>query len=72
MIEGMKKVFVGQGKTGIPVEKVSEVIYEALTKDKPKARYAVARKMLSGWLVPRYLPARMFDNVVAKRLGLRK
>lgn len=70
IMEGMKKVFVGQGRSGIPVEKVSEVIFEALTKEKPKARYALARKMLSGWLLPRYLPARMFDNVVAKRLGI--
>jgi NAD(P)-dependent dehydrogenase (short-subunit alcohol dehydrogenase family) len=72
MMEGMKKVLVRQGKSGIPVEKVSEVIYEALTKEKPKVRYAIARKLLSGWLLPRYLPARIFDNVVAKRLGIKK
>ncbi|MCB8926640.1 MAG: SDR family oxidoreductase [Ardenticatenaceae bacterium] len=72
MMEGMKKTLVRQGKSGIPVEKVSEVIYEALTKEKPKTRYAIARKLLSGWLLPRYLPARMFDNIVAKRLGLTK
>ncbi|MEZ4593355.1 MAG: SDR family oxidoreductase [Chloroflexota bacterium] len=70
MMEGMKKVFISQGKSGIPVEKVSEVIYEALTKEKPKTRYAIARKLLSGWLLPRYLPARLFDNIIAKRLGI--
>ncbi len=72
MMEGMKKVFIRQGKSGIPVEKVSEVIYEALTKEKPKTRYAIARKLLSGWLLPRYLPARIFDNIIAKRLGITK
>lgn len=72
MMEGMKKTLVRQGKSGIPVEKVSEVIYEALTKEKPKTRYAIARKLLSGWLLPRYLPARMFDNIIAKRLGITK
>ncbi|WP_420643091.1 SDR family oxidoreductase [Candidatus Leptofilum sp.] len=72
MMEGMKKVFISQGRSGIPVEKVSEVIYEALTKEKPKTRYAIARKLLSGWLLPRYLPSRMFDNIIAKRLGLTK
>ena len=70
MMEGMKKVFISQGKSGIPVEKVSEVIYEALTKEKPKTRYAIARKLLSGWLLPRYLPARIFDNIIARRLGI--
>ena len=72
IIEGMKKVFVGQGQTGIPVEKVSEIIYKALTQEKPKVRYAIARNRFSGWLLPRYLPARILDNVMARRLGLKK
>ncbi|WP_420630446.1 SDR family oxidoreductase [Candidatus Leptofilum sp.] len=72
MIEGMKKVFISQGKSGIAVEKVSEVIYKALTKENPKARYSIARDLLSGWLLPRYLPSRMFDNIIAKRLGITK
>lgn len=72
MMEGMKQLFIRQGQSGIPVEKVSQVIFEALTKEKPKTRYAIARKLLSGWLLPRYLPARMFDNIIAKRLGITK
>lgn len=72
MLEGMKRVFVSQGKSGIPVEKVSEVIFEALTKETPKTRYVLARKLLSGWLLPRYLPDRRFDKIIAKRLGITK
>ncbi|MBK7896893.1 MAG: SDR family oxidoreductase [Anaerolineaceae bacterium] len=70
MMEGMKKLFISQGESGIPVEKVSEVIYEALTKERPKTRYAIARKWLTNWLLPRYLPARLFDTIIAKRLGI--
>ncbi len=72
MLDGMKRVFVNQGKNGIPVEKVSEVIYEALTKEKPKTRYVLARKLLTSWLLPRYLPDRRFDKIIAKRLGIIK
>jgi NAD(P)-dependent dehydrogenase (short-subunit alcohol dehydrogenase family) len=72
MLDGMKRVFVNQGKTGIPVEKVSEVIYEALTKEKPKTRYVLARKLLTSWLLPRYLPDRRFDKIIAQRLGITK
>ena len=72
MMEGMKKLFIRQGQSGISVETVSQVIFEALTKKKPKTRYAIARKLLSGWLLPRYLPARMFDNIIARRLGITK
>lgn len=70
MLEGMKRLFVRQGKTGIPVEKVSEVIFTALTAKNPKTRYVIARKLLTSWLLPRYLPDRRFDKIVAKRLGL--
>lgn len=72
MLDGMKRVFVNQGKNGIPVEKVSEVIYEAFTKEKPKTRYVLARKLLTSWLLPRYLPDRRFDKIIAKRLGITK
>lgn len=70
IMDGMKRVFVNQGKTGIPVEKVSETIYAALTKENPKTRYVLARKLLTNWLLPRYLPDRRFDKIIAKRLGL--
>ena len=70
ILEGMKRVFVSQGKSGIPVERVSEVIFEALTKETPKTRYVLARKLLTGWLLPRYLPDRRFDKIIAKRLGI--
>lgn len=72
LLDGMKKVFVSQGKTGIPVETVSETIYYALTAERPKTRYVLARKLLSGWLLPRYLPDRRLDRIFAKRLGIRK
>jgi hypothetical protein len=72
ILEGMKDVFVNRGKTGIPVEKVSQAIYTALTASKPKTRYVIARKLFTGWLLPRYLPDRQFDRIVGKRLGIIK
>jgi hypothetical protein len=72
ILEGMKDVFVNRGKTGIPVEKVSQAIYTALTASKPKTRYVLARKLFTGWLLPRYLPDRQFDRIVGKRLGIIK
>ena len=72
ILDRMKEVFVSQGKTGIEVEKVSEVIYTALTAQSPKTRYVLARKLLTNWLLPRYLPDRRFDKIIAQRLGLSK
>lgn len=72
ILEGMQRIFVDRGKSGIPVEKVSLAIYNALTARKPKTRYVIARKLLTGWLLPRYLPDRLFDQIVGKRLGIIK
>jgi NAD(P)-dependent dehydrogenase (short-subunit alcohol dehydrogenase family) len=72
VLDGFKKVFVSQGKTGIPVEKVSAAIYQALTIERPKTRYVLARKLLTSWLLPRYLPDRRLDKIFAKRLGITK
>jgi hypothetical protein len=72
MLEPIQKTIVRQGQTGIPVERVSQVIWEALVKERPKTRYVIPRKWLSGWIIPRWLPDRMFDNIVAKRLGIER
>ena len=67
----MQKMFVRQGQTGIPVARVSETIYKALTAPHPKTRYALARKWLTGWFLPRYLPDRWVDKMIWKKLGLK-
>ena len=56
-------------KIGLPPEKIAERIAEALTADHPKVRYAITpdpmRHLITGWL-----PKRMVDGIMAKRLGL--
>jgi hypothetical protein len=67
----MQKLFVRQGQTGMPVERVSQTIREAIEAKRPKTRYVLARKYLSGWLIPRLLPDRWLDRIMANRIGLR-
>jgi hypothetical protein len=54
---------------GLPPEKISEVVYDALTLPKPKVRYQVAPDPMRH-LITAYLPKRMVDRIIAKRLGL--
>ncbi len=56
--------------TAIPVEKVAIKIVEAVENPRPKTRYAIPRKWLTGWLLPRFLPDRWFDRLVARELKL--
>ncbi|NCF66834.1 MAG: SDR family NAD(P)-dependent oxidoreductase [Chloroflexi bacterium] len=57
-------------RTGLPVEQVVEAICKALENKHPKTRYAVPRKRLTGWLIPRWLPDRWLDRLSASQLGI--
>jgi NAD(P)-dependent dehydrogenase (short-subunit alcohol dehydrogenase family) len=59
------------GRAGYPPEKVAEVIWTALTEDRPRTRYPVVIKSFANWTVPRTLPRRWVDRLIAGRLGLR-
>jgi NAD(P)-dependent dehydrogenase (short-subunit alcohol dehydrogenase family) len=55
--------------TGLSPERIAEVVYDALTLPKPKLRYQVVPDPMRH-LVTTYLPKRMVDRIIAKRLGL--
>lgn len=60
---------VARGRAGLPAERVATVIADALTAPSPKARYAVVPQPFANWIVPRLLPRRVVDRLIAKRLG---
>jgi NAD(P)-dependent dehydrogenase (short-subunit alcohol dehydrogenase family) len=61
---------IERGRQGYSSERVGEAIHKALTTEKPKVRYAVVPKPLSNWWLPRLLPKRILDRIVAKNFGL--
>lgn len=58
------------GQTGLPAERIGAVIWKALSTARPRVRYAVVGRPVMDWFLPRLLPARMADRIIAKRLGL--
>ncbi|MCL4265227.1 MAG: SDR family oxidoreductase [Anaerolineae bacterium] len=59
-------------QSALPVERVTAVIRQALENEHPKTRYPIPRKRLTGWLLPRLLPDRWFDRLVARQLKMGK
>jgi hypothetical protein len=57
------------GETGLPAEKIAEVIADALTSASPKVRYQITPDPIQQ-LIGSVLPKRMIDRIIAKRLGL--
>lgn len=58
-------------RSAIPVERVTAVIRTALETPRPKTRYPIPRKWFSGWFLPRLLPDRWLDRLVARSLKLK-
>lgn len=58
------------GPEGFPPSKIADRVYKAFTEDKPRFRYAIVPQRLTNWSLPKLLPERMVDNMVAKRVGL--
>lgn len=57
------------GETGLPPERIAEVVFEALTAASPKVRYQITPNWLRHF-VTATLPKRAVDRIIAKRLGL--
>jgi NAD(P)-dependent dehydrogenase (short-subunit alcohol dehydrogenase family) len=64
------KVFVEGGKRGLPPDSIAEVMEEALDARRPKTRYVRTPSPLTRYWLPRLLPARRFDRLIGKLLGL--
>lgn len=60
------------GKTGLPPEKIAEVVEHALSSPKPKARYAPVPDKLTNFTIASRLPKRWLDKIFIKRFGLEK
>src|ERR1700690_1039023 len=72
-VQKFQKWIVNEARTnGLPPERLGEAVHVALTTAKPKTRYAVIPQRFKNWTFLRLLPARMFDNLIAKQMGLKK
>jgi NAD(P)-dependent dehydrogenase (short-subunit alcohol dehydrogenase family) len=65
-----RKTAASLGREGMPASRVASAIRKALTDPKPKASYLLSNNWLMGWYLPRKIPTRMLDRLIARRLGL--
>jgi NAD(P)-dependent dehydrogenase (short-subunit alcohol dehydrogenase family) len=70
--EKFAKFFIAEGRKGLPVEQLGNVVLEALTAVKPPVRYAPVPKKFMMWILPNLLPKRVIDRFIGKQFGLLK
>jgi NAD(P)-dependent dehydrogenase (short-subunit alcohol dehydrogenase family) len=69
-IRRLERSMLQDGRKGFSPEHVGRVVLTALTSKRPKTRYAVVPSRFTSWTLPRLLPARIVDRILARRLGL--
>ena len=67
-MQNFQKFIVAEGRKGLSPERLGEAVHVALSTAKPESSYAVIKQRFKNWILPRLLPARMLDAVVAKQL----
>ena len=68
MLAKIEENIAERERSALPLERVTAVIRTALESPKSKTRYPIPRKWLTGWLLPRWLPDRWLDKLVARQL----
>ncbi|MFT4096449.1 MAG: SDR family oxidoreductase [Rhodoblastus sp.] len=68
----LRAYMLKRGRAGYPPERVAASVLRALVAPKPPARIPIVPGPLMNWIVPRFLPDRALDRMIAGRLGLRR
>lgn len=64
--------FFTTGRSGLPASRIGELTAHALTVPRPRARYVILRRKFVNWTIPRALPDRWLDRMMAKSIGLNR
>ena len=68
-LERLRAYMLSLGKSGLPPERIGQVVHAALTTPRPKVRYAVSPDPFQLFMTE-VLPKRTLDRIVGQRLGL--
>jgi hypothetical protein len=62
--------YIQKGRKGLAPSEIGEIVFKTLTSREPKIRYTVLPSVFKNWILPRLLPKRMVDRIIARVTGL--
>jgi NAD(P)-dependent dehydrogenase (short-subunit alcohol dehydrogenase family) len=71
-LNGFKDYFIAEGKKGFSIDEFGEKVFHIFEVRKPKTRYALVPHAFRNWTLPRLMPDRVTDRIIARRLGFIK
>ncbi len=70
ILQRFARLFIAEGRKGLPPRAIGEVVHTALTVHRPKVVYTVVKQKLKNWTLPMLLPRRTLDRLISQQLGL--
>lgn len=58
------------GETGLDPDDIGKLVVQIFDDPSPKTRYPTLKNTFTRWTLPRLLPPRMLDRLLARRIGL--
>jgi NAD(P)-dependent dehydrogenase (short-subunit alcohol dehydrogenase family) len=71
ILKRFRDYMIADGRKGWSSERLGEIVCEALTAARPKARYSPVAGRFQNWTLPTTLPVRLVDRIIAKTFGIR-
>src|SRR6516162_1385549 len=61
-----------EAKTGLAAEVIGKAVWQALTVNRPRGRFAIVPKRFVNWTIPQLIPMRVLDRLVAQFFGIKR
>ena len=71
-LDKFERYSLKEGTSGYPPEVIGDVVWRALTTARPKVRYAIVPNRLTNWIIPRLIPMRILDKLIARFMGIKR
>ncbi len=72
ILRGVSAEFMRRGQLGLPAERVAQDTWNAITAKKPKLRYAPVPNKFREWTLPKFIPGRLLDRLLARLFKLQR
>jgi NAD(P)-dependent dehydrogenase (short-subunit alcohol dehydrogenase family) len=72
MIDRIAGYVFSCAEKALPAQRVADAVYACLTRAKPKIQYLVGWEAQVGSRAKKFIPARLFDFLLARKLGIRR
>ncbi len=71
-IDHFSTFLVSEGRKGIDINVFGNRVLKIFNKKNPKTRYVIIPNRFKNWTLPKFLPDKLLDKIIGKRLGLIK